>query len=206
LSVTAIGLILWFILYYFEIRPVYLKFQMLQQEETALNTNLKRYQKYTSVTYSLPTGLTNYELNQLGKQVPVGENHPEFMVQLEQDVKSAGATPVNLELIDDLSEAVQVQKNGTEVKTAHSYGTGQFAKELGLVQSPNLKPIWIKLEVKATKSQFTNLLQKLYDNERLVSVVSWDYRYTDKTKPAAGTIYAGVYYYTGKVKSQDQPE
>jgi hypothetical protein len=204
--VTAIGLILWFILYYFEIRPVYLKFQMLQQEDTALNTNLKRYQKYTSVTYSLPTGLTNYELNQLGKQVPVGENHPEFMVQLEQDVKSAGATPVNLELIDDLSEAVQVQKNGAEVKTAHSYGTGQLAKELGLVQSPNLKPIWIKLEVKATKSQFTNLLQKLYDNERLVSVVSWDYRYTDETKPAAGTIYAGVYYYTGKVKSQDQPE
>lgn len=206
MSAVAIGLILWLILYYFEIRPVYLKFEMLRQEETALNANLKRYEKYMSITWSLPLGLSDFEREQLGKQVPAGENHPEFMVQLEQDITKAGAIPLHLELVGDISEALRVQKSGADTITDDSYSTEQLAKELNLVQSPDLKPIWVKLEVKATRSQFTDLLQNLYNNERLVTVVSWDYRYTDETKPETGTIYAGVYYYTGKVQAQDQPE
>lgn len=68
-------------------------------------------------------------------------------------------------------------------------------------KNPFLQPVWIKLEVTATKEEWIQLIDQLQRGDRLISATAWDYQWMDEKKPAAGMIYLTTYYYQdSKVK------
>jgi hypothetical protein len=194
---------------YHLLQPDYLEYQQLKQEGKNLAGNMKRYEKYTASTYQLPIEPSQAELTGLEKKIPIVQNRPEYVVQLEQAVKTSGATWVKMELLDDIAQvlAAKTASTNTEEETTTASATqpkengvippdaSDVAKQLGIVPSEALKPIWVKLEVKATKSQFPNLLNQLQQGERLVTVVGWDYQWTDETKAEPGVVYLALYTY-----------
>jgi hypothetical protein len=179
---------------YHQLQPDYLEYQQLKQEGERLTRNLKRYEKYTASTYQLPIEPSQAELAGLEKKVPVMQNQPDYVVQLEQAVNTAGASWKKIELLDDISELF---KSPAQAKDSPAIppDTDVVNEQLGIVSSEALRPIWIKLEVQATQNQFTNLLHQLQQGERLATVVGWNYQWTDDTKAEPGVVYLALYSY-----------
>ncbi|KPC75694.1 hypothetical protein ADL26_06305 [Thermoactinomyces vulgaris] len=179
---------------YHQLQPDYLEYQQLKQEGERLTRNLKRYEKYTASTYQLPIEPSQAELAGLEKKVPVMQNQPDYVVQLEQAVNTAGASWKKIELLDDISELFKSPAQAKDSATIPP-DTDVVNEQLGIVSSEELRPIWIKLEVQATQNQFTNLLHQLQQGERLATVVGWNYQWTDDTKAESGVVYLALYSY-----------
>jgi hypothetical protein len=179
---------------YHQLQPDYLEYQQLKQEGERLTRNLMRYEKYTASTYQLPIEPSQAELAGLEKKVPVMQNQPDYVVQLEQAVNTAGASWKKIELLDDISELFKSPAQAKD-SAAIPPDTDVVNEQLGIVSSEALRPIWIKLEVQATQNQFTNLLHQLQQGERLATVVGWNYQWTDDTKAEPGVVYLALYSY-----------
>lgn len=189
---------------YHQLQPDYLEYIHLKQEGTSLVSNITRYEKYTSPTYQLPMEPTQAELAGLEKKIPIEQNRPDYVVQLEQAVNTSNVTWVKMELFDDLAQVFAIQtaskssaerSDETKEDQPNHPDPSDVTKQLGIVPSQALKPIGVKLEVKGTKSQFSNLLYQLQQGERLATVVGWDYHWTDETKPETGVVYLALYSY-----------
>lgn len=86
-------------LVYFLLRPLYLHYQLLEHEYSALVENSKRYSK-TEMSDSVYYALPDVEGPALEKRVPVEENHPEFVVQINQAVRNSKATLVKMQVAE----------------------------------------------------------------------------------------------------------
>lgn len=158
----------------------------MQSEGQSLSDSLKTVQKYTNPLYQPPRPVTNVELEQLNKKVPVSGNHPEFMSEIQEKIEQSGATFLQLKRIDQLPKALdQAMK-----------------KELEKMDNRHLKPIWVQCDVEVDQDQLPALLQQVQSGERLVSVIGWDVRYENQGKLEKATLYLAVYMYEDeKVKS-----
>lgn len=164
--------------YYF-LQPLYLKYQGLQSEGKSLSESIKTVQTYTDPLYQPPLPITDIELEQLNKKIPVGDNHPEFMSEIQQKIEQSGATFLQLKRINQLPKALD-----QAVK-----------KEVEKIDNHHLKPIWIQCDIELERTQLPALLQQLQSGERLVSVLGWDIRFENQGKSEKATLYLAVYMY-----------
>ncbi|MBA4602789.1 hypothetical protein H2C83_10780 [Thermoactinomyces sp. AMNI-1] len=176
-------------LVYFLLRPLYLHYQLLQHEYSALVGNSKRYSK-TEISDSVYYALPDVESPALEKRIPVDGNHPEFVVQIDQAVRNSKATLVKMQLAETYDSFLPADQAKAGKSQTSDLQTGMENEK-----NPFLQPVWIRLEVAATKEEWIRLIDELQKGDRLISVTVWKYQWTDEKKPATGTIYLTAYYY-----------
>lgn len=165
---------------YIALQPLYLKHQSLQSEGKSLSASLKTYKEYTHPLYHLPLAVPHREQEELNQKIPVGDNNPEFMAEIQEKIEQNGASLVQLKRIDQLPKTIAADINQE--------------KQEGDSDS-HLVPIWLQCEVKVDKEELPSLLEQLQSGKRIVSVLGWDVRFENKGQAEKVMIYLAVYMY-----------
>lgn len=198
--IMAVGFLLILTLYFYFVHPLVLKQKWLERERTSLVQNIDRHNKYLASDYQPPSALSSVEMNRLEEKIPLNHRDPGYVVDIEQAIKSSGATFLKLESLEDIRQIVS--PNTVEQNENRLISEEKLMQQLGMVVRPQLVPSWIQLKVKANRKQFASLLDKLQESDRLVSVIGWDYQWTNPHTPDTGVVYLAVYsYHDQKVKN-----
>ena len=189
--IMAAGCLLILTLYFYFVHPLVLKQKWLERERASLVQNIDRHQKYLAADYQSPSALTRMELNRLEEKIPLNRRNPGYVVDIEQAIKSSGATFLKLESLEDIRQIVGQKKQEQDYLVSEE----ELMQQLGMVVRHQLVPSWIRLEVKANQKQFASLLDQLQKKDRLISVIGWDYQWNDLHTSDTGVIYLAVYSY-----------